>query len=231
MHTMQRAEFVLVIQALAATYSRDATEAMLTGYWMGLEDVDLAGVKRAAAAAMHHSRFMPTVAELRELSGEMPVTTRAAVAWQAVRQAVCRYGYYDSVRFDDPVVTAALRNGWGGWIQFDEALERDEEKWIRKEFERLYVALFTSGRRFNPTEYLLGRAEMDRAGGAQDFYYVRRGQKMIPGDEPIPFPSVKEIRTGLPAVPARMLSAPKEHRALPAPVPALENIGAMPEDF
>jgi ribosomal protein L31E len=222
MQPKQRTEFVLVIQALAATFSREATEALLTGYWIGLQDLDLAGVKRAAAAAMHHSRFMPTVAELRELSGEMPAATRAALAWQAVREAVCRHGYYDSVRFDDPLIVAVIRNGWQNWIVFDDTLEAGKEEWIRKEFERLYVALWNSGKRFDPADYLMGASERSRQQEGARWL----GTSRDPGPREIVL-----IETGLPAIPARLAVEAKQSKALPAPSALLAGIGAMPEGF
>ena len=136
MNANERADFVEVVCALAATCRQEASEAMLTGYWMGLEDLPLAAVRRAAVRAMRERKFMPTVAELRELCGEITPADRAAIAWQAVVDANRRHGYGASVNFDDPAINATVRN-LGGWEAFTERVET-EETWARKDFERVY---------------------------------------------------------------------------------------------
>lgn len=208
MHAKQRPDFVQVIQALAATYGKEPTEAMLTGYWMGLSDVDLAGVKRAAATAMRQGKFMPTVAELRELSGEMPAATRAALAWKAVKDAVVRHGYYATVKFDDPIITAVIRNMAGSWDLFDDRLEADGETWLRKDFERLYVAFWASGVSPQMAAALLGNHEREN---------IRKGAAIAP---PV------LVVTGLPPVPERLrIAAPTQK----SEVRLLESIGKLPE--
>ncbi len=117
---------------------------MLTGYWMGLSDLSLDAVNRAATEALRTSEFMPTVAKIRELAGVLNPTDRAVIAWRATQKAIPRHGYYDSIECDDPILNATIRN-LGGWIEWCEREERDDEVWVRKEFERIYVSLCRTG--------------------------------------------------------------------------------------
>jgi hypothetical protein len=136
MHAKQRPEFVTIIAALAATFGKEASEPLLTGYWMGLSDLELSALKTAATRAMREKKFMPTVAELRELAGDIGPEQRAVIAWDAVKSANREHSYAATVDFDDRAINAAIRN-MGGWEQFTERIESDEV-WARKDFERIY---------------------------------------------------------------------------------------------
>ena len=144
MQSMDRGEFLQVIAALAATFRQEASEALIEGYWLGLEDLDVRAVKGAAVQAMRTSKFMPAVAELRELAGVLSPADRAVLAWNAVERARALHGYYHSVDFDDPVINATIRT-MGGWMAFEERFDSDDAKWIRQDFERTYAALCRSG--------------------------------------------------------------------------------------
>jgi len=144
MHDSDRKEFGIVIFGLASTFGRETGQAMLQGYWMGLEDLDLDDVKRGATRAMRESKFMPSVAELRELAGQILPADRAALAWEAFRKALWIHGPYASVDFDDKVINATVRN-LGGWISIDDQIEQDGDKWVRKDFERVYQGFLRTG--------------------------------------------------------------------------------------
>jgi len=137
-------QYTVIIEALAATFRVEPTKALLLGYWLGTEDLGLGDVKHAATTAMRRSRFMPTVAELRELAGEMLPAHRAVLAWQATKDAMRPAGIYNSVDFDDKVINATIRN-LGGWEAFSIREEEEGDKWLRKDFERVYQSLLVSG--------------------------------------------------------------------------------------
>lgn len=58
-----------LVQALAAVFRVDPTEALLTGYWLGLSDLPLPVVSAGVQRALRECQFMPSVAELRKLAG------------------------------------------------------------------------------------------------------------------------------------------------------------------
>lgn len=139
-----REEFVTLITALSRTFSRDADEATFTGYELGLSDVPIDRLKMAIVRAIRERKFMPTVAELRELAGELTSDVRAVKAWDALQQAVVAHGYTVSVDFDDPVINATVRN-LGGWERICELPASEFDKWLHKDFDRTYTALCQAG--------------------------------------------------------------------------------------
>jgi len=134
----------LLVSALAAAFGRDADQAMFMAYSMGLGDLPLADIERGVNRAIRECKFMPSPAELRELSGVMTVKQRAVIAWDAFDAAVQRYGYYNSVDFDDKTINATVRN-LGGWCAACEKPADEFATFFRKEFERVYVALCGTG--------------------------------------------------------------------------------------
>ncbi len=139
-----REQFATLVEALAATFRTEATEALIEGYWMALEDLQLASVQRAVSAAIRQCQHMPRGVELRQLAGEMGNATRAVHAWSVLQKAIGQHGAYRSVDFDDPVLNATVRN-LGGWQKLCQTTTEEFEKWARKDFERIYGALCASG--------------------------------------------------------------------------------------
>ncbi len=206
----ERAAFSELIEALAATFQREVSEAMLLGYWLGLHDLALSAVQDAVGRAVHERKFMPVPAELRELAGEMRPEDRAVKAWAAVQGALHGHDYYDTVVFDDPLTTATVRHLWHNWMQFTEATEADDEKWLRKEFERVYCSLMRTGIGRDAARPLLG-------------FFDRENQMHGHPTRP-----VVKIACGLPAVAA--ISA-QPSKAIPVePHMMLQTICTMPEE-
>ena len=144
MHETERTEFVQAVAALAVSFRKEATEALFTGYWWGLEDLPLATVKRAISDSIRTCKFMPTPAELRELAGIVKPDDRAVIAFATVDKAVQVHGYYRSVSFDDPYINAAIRT-LGGWEALCIMFDTEEAKWIEQRFRRTYTALCRAG--------------------------------------------------------------------------------------
>lgn len=148
-----RAKFAESIVAMAATFGREVDQPALLGYWYGLCDLNVDDVQRAIIAGIRTKKFMPAVAELRELAGELPPATRALVAWDALCRAVAEHGGYRSVAFDDPALTASIRQ-LGGWQRICDTPADQFDVWLRKDFLSIYVANLGRPIRSNPA--LLG---------------------------------------------------------------------------
>ena len=195
MNESDRTKFGIVINALAASFRAVVSKPLLHGYWLGLKDLSVEDLERAAARALCESKFMPAPAELRTLAGVMSRVDRMLKAWDALQRAVEQYGCYKSVNFDDPVINAAVRN-LGGWMNLDDRMKGDERKWTRKEFATVYESLCRTGIVPGSGEALIGFSEHD-----QGRCHVRYD-----------LPETVQIETGLPphgpgVVPA--LAAPK----------------------
>jgi hypothetical protein len=138
-----RQDFAIVIAALSETFGRDASEATVYGYWLGLNDLPIDSVKDAASRALRSCKFMPTPAELRELAGIANVSDRALLAWSAVEKA-SSLGAYKSVDFDDPLINAAIRS-MGGWPAILDKSQQDFDTWVRKDFIAAYQGFMRAG--------------------------------------------------------------------------------------
>lgn len=145
MRDEDRARLVVLVQALAAMYRQEATEAMFLAYELGLGDLPAPAIDRAFKRAIRiGGQFMPSPSTLREFAGEQPQEMRALIAWGAVKRAISQHGAYMTVQFSDPAITAAVRLT-GGWQRLC-GLGGDElDTWARKEFERAYGELVASG--------------------------------------------------------------------------------------
>lgn len=188
----ERLKFAATISALAATFGREMDEATIQCYWLALDDLQQADINRAVKAAMKTCKFMPSGRELRELAGVMSPESRAVVAWEQFERAVALHGYYDSINFDDAVINATVRN-LGGWEKVC-CLEGDEfSKWLRKDFERVYVSLMQNGISAEQAAPLIGHSErQNRSAG-----YLTDGQLLLGNGEQKPLQRI-EYKTGLP---------------------------------
>lgn len=157
MNDPDRQRFAFAMEALAEAFQREMREATLHGYWLGLCDLPIESVEQATMRAIRKCQHMPRPAELRELAGDMTSEARGVIAWDSVQRAIGSRGSYASVCFDDPVVNATIRN-LGGWQKLCATLT-DEMKWVRKDFERVYDALLSSGISEEAGAYLVGVTE------------------------------------------------------------------------
>ena len=54
---------------VAATFNRQMDAASMTGYWIGLQDLELYAVQRACQRAIRECEYMPTVKNIRDFAG------------------------------------------------------------------------------------------------------------------------------------------------------------------
>lgn len=204
--------FARAIGALGETYRQPVTAVTISAYEMGLDDLSIGVIEKAIKRALREKKFFPTVAELRELAGDLSPADRCVVAWDAVKRAHRSHGFYGSVDFDDKAINAAVRS-LGGWEVFDERLEAEGEVWVRKEFDRIYQAYFRRG--VTPIE------------GASLPGYHARNNALHGHREHIPRPAL--IRTSLTPVP--LLGPPASDRPAIASdvVGLLEHVGKPTE--
>ena len=103
---------------------------------------------------------MPSVAVLRDLTGEMRSEDRVQLAWEAMVAAIRDVGGYRSITFEDPAITATVR-ALGGWERICTTDTEELHKWLRKDFERVYPAF---ARKPRPVERIAGLHEIANAG-------------------------------------------------------------------
>ena len=129
------------IAALAAAMRVEIDEAVLLGFELGLGDLSASDVIHGVGRAIRECRYLPSVYELRQLCGVVPMESRALIAWSEAVQAVKTVGAYRSVEFSDGVTAACVRH-LGGWV---ECYDLAGEERIRREFVSTYERLLKSG--------------------------------------------------------------------------------------
>lgn len=197
MQTQDSEKFVTAIAAMCSVFGKEADDATFEGFKIGLKDMPIEAIQRAVGEAIRTRKFMPTVAELRELGGEVTPQARAIVAWGVVSKASAG-GYYESVDFDDPVINAAIRN-LGGWLHLCSIEDSNEfESFVRAKFEKVYVALLAAGISAEQGAPLIG------------YYDQQNGLNGFEQKPPL------RIETGLPAPRVRIAATQPVRKHLPA---------------
>tara|TARA_R110000744_G_scaffold259191_1_gene374360 strand:- start:153 stop:830 length:678 start_codon:yes stop_codon:yes gene_type:complete len=175
--------FARAMNVLAAAFDKEIDEATLEAYWMALEDMDIEGIERACKHAIQNLEFFPRPAHLRRSQDTMDPSSRAIIAWQAVVRAIATVGQYASVDFDDKLTNATVRN-LGGWYWLCQQPEKEVKVWVRKGFEKIYIALAGAGVTSESTQHLPGIHERDNLDVV---------------------PEVRSIFTGLPGTKVKLL--------------------------
>ncbi len=104
-----------LVAIIAATWTRPpVSEATVYAYAFGLADLDHAAAKEAVRSLMQTSRFLPTIAEVRERAVEQRVALPSPEeAWGIVRRAIGALGMYRTPVFDCDEIQAAVNAiGW-----------------------------------------------------------------------------------------------------------------------
>jgi len=141
---------------LAEVFEKETSKTLVKIYFVALERYTKEQVIKAIERAIQECKFFPKPVELIEfISGG--TSDKAVIEASKVISAVHKVGGYETVIFDDPITMAAIQVGFGGWIQLCEEMKSQDEKWFRKDFEKVYRACTLSQRKF--FGYLIGRAE------------------------------------------------------------------------
>lgn len=138
MNQDDKSRFGQLITALAANWRKEFDRANITIYWLGLKDLTFDQVQDAIALALRESKFMPSVAELREfvLGG---ASNRIQNAWLLLNRTMDTQGPYKSVDFEDKVINAAVRS-LGGWVSLFDWKQAEWDRFAFARFEKAYRA-------------------------------------------------------------------------------------------
>lgn len=161
-HT-DKPRFASILTALAETFDKELSEAVIGLYYGALRDLSIDAIEKACGACVLTATYMPRPAEIRERAGAggVSVEDRSLMAWAEVHRATSRIGSYRSVEVYDPATAAAI-DAMGGWPAL--CLREDEAKWIERDFRALYKAFATQGLQSDGPTRLLGIHEADNPG-------------------------------------------------------------------
>lgn len=202
------------IGTLAEAFDRKPTDAMLTGYQLGLLGVPVENIEAATLAALQEPgrKFMPKPGELRELCGASTGDDRAILAWTAFESSIgVKANSYDHVDFDDPLINATVRS-LGGWPQLLDRSTEDFDKFVRPQFLKTYAAFYRTGCNGDVCRPLAGLSDTGRQPVTKIDGTVHYVEKTGP----------KRIETGLPALPQEVRHRIGHSNPAPVDVPAIQ---------
>ena len=106
----------------------------------------------------------PKIAEMIEII-EGNKEKEAELAWLYLLRKMDKEGYYQSVRFPEYPAVAGVVEAFGGWPKLYEDMTDKEEKWIKKEFIKVYPIIKEGG---TSPEYLPGFFELSNTAKGYD---------------------------------------------------------------
>lgn len=167
MTNKDRPEFAKLCALLSQVFEKQMSEVLIDIYFDSLKDFDIEQVTSAVHQAIKSRKFMPKVAELRELI-EGGAEDRAAIAWTLFMEAVSN-SEQPSIQFSDKAMATAMDAVFGGWTQacgiLSASCSDEMVAHYQKAFLKQYAAARASNR--NALLYRPGLSEMSlREGGA-----------------------------------------------------------------
>jgi hypothetical protein len=161
---------------------KEPSDLKIDGYRTAMESFTIEQIETAFSRAMVECVWFPMPKELLELihGSRQEIEDIGQVEACKVLEAVKRIGGYQSVRFSDPVTTAVIQQGFGGWVQLSNDLgtKGNDEKWFIKDFAAMYSAFRRQGRAVHG--HLSGRFEIENtANGRLEFLPE---PKLVDGD-------------------------------------------------
>lgn len=165
MNNTDRKQFAQLCTLLSQAFDKEISTLLADIYFDALKDFDIEQVASAVHQAIKSRKFMPKVAELRELI-EGGADDRAEAAWRTVCDLVKFEGEYPSLHVTDGGIAFAIEC-WGGWVATCAKLGAASPEMIAsyaKEFKNSYRL----GRmRDIGTKYFVGAYEVNNSGLGQ----------------------------------------------------------------
>ena len=139
----ERGRFLAAFTSLCELRKEMFTKERARLYHVALADLSIEQVEHAISNAIRYGKWMPQPSELREaVVGTLE--DRAEIEAGKVWEAIARHGGYSPVAFDDPVTSAVVLRGFGGWGALCRGAEGNQT-WFRKDFVRRYVSFARQG--------------------------------------------------------------------------------------
>ena len=153
---MNKKTFSDVIEILEAGFSVKLNKDTSKIYWDILNKYDDNVIKKVTVKCVKELKFFPKISEIIEAI-EGNNTDETELAWISLLDKIERIGHYQSVSFPEYPAIGAVVEAMGGWLSICETTF-EEEKWVKKEFVKLYPILKRRGEYPNK---LIGQFELD----------------------------------------------------------------------
>lgn len=146
-----RKRFSEILAVLCEVYNQDITETKTKAYWEALNDIDIDVISQNATKHLKTEKFFPRPSELRLGESDEDI---GMLAYNKLQSGIRSFGYYDSIKFDDPVIHSVIEL-MGGWL--DVSL-RENDQWFIKDFLNIYKSMQLKKEHL---EYIKGINEID----------------------------------------------------------------------
>lgn len=160
------------VTMLAENFRQQVTKHTFDAYAVGLEGLTIKQIEAGVSRALRECKFMPSSAEIRQLSGELNGQDRAVKAWDAFEHAVIEQGGYRTVDFDDVVINATVRS-LGGWEAVCTMPVKEFDTFLRQKFLTAYASHYASGVGEDEAAPLVGLFDRENARNGHEEQDVR----------------------------------------------------------
>ena len=141
MQNDDRKEFVALLAGVMDSFQTKISEMAVAVFWDCLKDYPIEDIRVALRSHCVESSYPPRPADIVQRINPKRTPLEA---WTEVEDSMSRYGAYRSVRFEDGV-TAAVIKDIGGWPWI--CVQPLDEPWTQKDFERRYSIYASNGYR------------------------------------------------------------------------------------
>lgn len=145
---MTEAEFFVGMKILKMATGRDVPLDQAKVWYTLFSDLTAEQFQAGIVETLRTNTFagLPPIGLIRQNAiGKQPAEQdRSLLAWDRVLEAIREHGGYQTVRFDDPAIHAAVRS-CGGWVALCEQSTEQMVTWTKKAFCDAYRAHVASG--------------------------------------------------------------------------------------
>lgn len=141
---LNKESFTKIMIGLCELYKQQISEFIFDSYYEIFKKYETSAFERAVNLCVKNHKYnsLPKPANILEfLDGTRE--DQAMLAWLKAKEAVKKAGYYESVEFDDPIISNCIIE-LGGWMGFCSSLV-DELPFVEKRFLELYRVISLRG--------------------------------------------------------------------------------------
>jgi len=169
---MTKEEFLNAMAILSASVGREVPKPQATVWYQLVSDLTAEQFQAGILETLRTNTFagLPPIGLIRQNAiGKQPAEQdRSLLAWDRVLEAIREHGGYQTVKFDDLAIHAAIRS-CGGWVALCEQETEQMITWTKKAFCESYRAHIASGiLTAAAAARLTGIIAADRANAAYD---------------------------------------------------------------
>ena len=174
---MNKKLFLQSLNSLESAFGEKVSEDRAKIYWDILKVYSDLNIKKAVIKSIRELKFFPKISEIIEMI-EGRTEDEAEFAWLNFIDKLKSKGSYLSVTFPKYPAIGAVIEAMGGWIKISD-MTISEEKWVKKEFIKLYPIM---KRRGNYPDKLMGRFELENSQkGYSEEYMIERYGRYLNG--------------------------------------------------